>query len=727
MHVSSPRVAERASNTNERSSTPQNGRTSIPPRPPNLPGSDSPSQRPRMPRPPSGTAAGLRRNVVHPSSRDSDPLHDEDAKLIMDSFGASRRLNGPLGVIDSLGDQTEDHGEPTSSSNASSHLQPSLKDTAVSTPFRLPEKHISPAAMFDSNEQEFQTLNRSNLDLGSLEATPKANQRSTANQSDNLFDASHPSSAKPAPPFYRNSLSTLPGGQHKVMTPEQFDRYKKEQERTVTKSNASFSGGSDDENENYDDDDEVERNRQILRQRRKQEAHLAVYRQQMMKMTGEQPSDLPSIGQFRPGTDKATFSTADLSSSMAPLNLNTDKAHGKGKLGDEEDEDIPLGILAAHGFPSKNRPPSMLSGVGSNPYIRYNSESYPAPPMSPAATSNAGGGKGLPPFARNLPADPYFGAGLVTPSNRESLAFGAHGGGPGQSHHTPNLPPGGLVGVIAGEERARALRRGSPNAQGNYGTPLPQGMAQGPMMMPPGMLHMPVMAPNDGAPAQMSHQMSQMMQMQMQWMQQMQQMVAGGMQGLGSVQQPPVLPQQQQQTMNTNFLSPPGLMARPMSMGSNSAPAMPGVNQQFQQRAMSMMGPRGGSPWASGANIRLTAPSVMSGALGHQGYASSIAPSERSNIGMPSRYRPVSIAPGGEAPSGSFASGASQMGGDRHSLLPAAAQNPAPIKKQGATGSDEDDDEGWEEMKKNREKKKSSWRRKKSDNQAHQDTYKAKS
>jgi hypothetical protein len=67
------------------------------------------------------------------------------------------------------------------------------------------------------------------------------------------------------------------------------------------------------------------------------------------------------------------------------------------------------------------------------------------------------------------------------------------------------------------------------------------------------------------------------------------------------------------------------------------------------------------------------------------------------------------------------------MGGDRHSLLPAAAQNPAPIKKQGATGSDEDDDEGWEEMKKNREKKKSSWRRKKSDNQAHQDTYKAKS
>lgn len=715
MHASSPRAAERTPNPNETSSTVKQGRTSILPRPPTFPGPDGPSQRPRMPRPPSGTGAGLRRSTVYSSPGDSDLMHDEDARLVMDSLNASRKLNRHSGALGSFGDELEDAGQLTSSHSA--RPQQLQKDTTFSTPLSFANRHISTVAMFDSNEREFQSSNGSNLELGSSETTPRAKQRAAARRSDSsLFDASHfPSTRLLAPPLSGNMPSTSPSGQHKVMTPEQFNRYKKEQERAMTNDNASISGGSDDENENYDDD-EAERNRQVAKQRRKQEAHLAVYRQQMMKMTGEQPSDLPSIGHPRSGTDKASISNADLPSSMAAPTLNVDKAPGQ--AGDEEDEDIPLGILAAHGFPSKTRPPSMFGNVGSNPYIRYNSESYPAPSMSAAAPSNPGAGKGLPPFARNLPADPYFGAGLVNPSNRESLAFGAHTGGPGHSHHNPNLPPGGLVGVIVGEERARALRRGSPNAQGNYGSPLPPGMAQGPMGLAPSM---PFMNPGDGGQAQMSHQMNQMMQMQMQWMQQMQQMVVGNMQGLGSGAQPPHLPPHQQPTMNTNFLSPQGQMSRPMSMGSNSAPATPGANPPFQQRAMSMMGPSAGPQWAPPGNIRLTAPSIMSGALGGQGYTPSIAPSERSNVGMPSRYRPVSIAPSGEAPVSTSTSGPFQVGGDRHSLLSAAIRPPTQMKKQSAAASD-DDDEGWEEMKKNREKKKSSWRFRKSDNQGLQGT-----
>lgn len=713
MHTSGPTLAEKTPDSDETFSTPKHGRSSVPPRQPTLHGSDIPSQQSRTPRPPSSSGAGLRRSAIYSSPRDSDLLHDEDAKLVMDSLNASRKMNRQSGGLGMFGHQFEDAGQVASSSNASAPPQPLLKDTAFPTPSSFADRHVSSVAMFDSNEREFQ-----NLGLGSSETTPRAKQQPTAPRSDNaLFDPSTFSSTKFPPPLYGNMPSTAPSGQHKVMTPDQFNRYKREQERAMTNGNASVSGGSDDENENYDDDDEAERNRQIARQRRKQEAHLAVYRQQMMKMTGEQPSDLPSIGQFRSGTDKASLSTNDLPGTMATPTFNLDSAPGQGKGGDEEDEDIPLGILAAHGFPNKNRPPSMFSNVGSNPYIRYNSESYPAPSTSSTGLPNTGTTKGLPPFARNLPADPYFGAGLVNPSNRQSLAFGANTGGSGYGNHAPNLQPPGLVSVIANEERARAMRRGSPNAQGNYGSPQPHGLTPGQMGMP---ANMPFMPPNDGAQAHMSHQMNQMMQMQMQWMQQMQQMVAGSMQGLGTLQQPPVVPPHQQQTMNTSFLSPPGQTSRPMSMGSSSAPTTPGPSQPFQQRAMSMMGPSAGSQWASQGNVRLTAPSLMSGALGNQGYTPSIAPSERSNVGMPSRYRPVSIAPSGEIPTSNpepF-----RMGGDRRSLFSVALQPPPPTKKQSATASDDDDDEGWEEMKKNREKKKSYWRFRKGDTQGLQET-----
>lgn len=633
----------------------------------------------------------------------------------MDSVSASRKLDRQAGDFSSYtergGDVNTSAASATVESSALSNMPPD-KMTSMQR-VNIPDRQRTSVPLFDSDDPDFRNSSRK---LESSETTPRAKQRDLVQQAErDLFDIPPPPSAR-FDGLHVNSNSYRLKGQSKVMTPAQFERYRKEQEITRTQSDASKSDGSDDENENYDDDDETERNRQLAKQRRKQEAHLAVYRQQMMKMTGEQPSDLPNIGQFRPTMDRAAMSTPDLAGRTPTFSF--DKPPGGDKSSDDEDEDVPLGILAAHGFPTKNRPPSAIGNAGANPYIRYTSESYPAPPMSTAGTSVAGGGKGLPPFARNLPPDPYYGAGLVNPSNRESLAFGASGGSSIHGAHSPNVPPAGLVGIIAGEERARAMRRGSPNAQGNYNSPLPQGVAQMPIGMLPGMMPTQTMSPGEEAQVQMSQQMTQMMHMQMQWMQQMQQMVAGGMQGPQPGLPPQFLPpQQQQMAMSNGFLSPPGQMSRPTSMGSHSTPGAPALTPKGQQRAMSMMGPSISSPWPPKEEVRLTAPSLMSGALDNQGYTPSIAPSERSNVGMPSRYRPVSIAPHDEAPrsisrASTFTSNAMLLGGDRRSGLLGTTIPVQSSLKKGTGASDDDDEEGWEQMKQKREKKKSSWRSK---------------
>ena len=424
-----------------------------------------------------------------------------------------------------------------------------------------------------------------------------------------------------------------------------------------------------------------------------------------MKVTGEQPSELPNL---RPDLPKAQSTPALTGRSQTPT-FSFDKPPG-GKASDDEDDEVPLGILAAHGFPNKARPPTV--GMN-NSTIKYQSESYPPPPMSSAGASTAGGQKGLPPFAKNLPQDPYFGAGLVNSSARESLGMGHGGPGSAYGGSQPGVHPAGLVGIIAGEERAKAARRGSPNAQAGWGQALPQGM--------PHTMGMPApMTPGDEAQIQMSQQMTQMMQMQMQWMQQMQQMMTNGVQPPMMPGQPPFPPQHMQQGMpaGPNFLSPqpsphmsmasgmltPGSMPRPMS---HSAPGSPAAVQN-QQRAMSMMNPSLAPGWQT---RKSAAPSMLNGALGPQGsqsYAPSIAPSERSTVGMPSRYRPVSIPPIDEGSRPGSSMGMSVAGGERRAGAQKSTLNL--VKK---APSDDDDDEGWEEMKAKREQKKSGWRFKK--------------
>ena len=575
--------------------------------------------------------AGLKRSSRYSGRRQSttelSEAVDEDARLLRESVNASRQLNEP-----SYSSRVRDSWAipPDQSSK--------VDDTLLSSWSKGPD------------------------------TTPRAKKVEPVAQEESVFDDHITEAANLALRFQEVPASPIQNApKNKVMTPAQFERYKHDQEKMRTLGGKSKDGDEDEdeEEEAYDDEeDEAEKNKQLARQRRKQEAHMTVYRQQMMKITGEAapPAGTPA----RP----PVFGNQ----SNPTMNL------GQAEEGEEEDEEVPLAILQAHGFPNKNKPP--MRSVGSNPNLRAQS-----------AASGA-----LPIFARNLPQDPYVGAGIVYPTNRESLAFG--GGSPSVTGGTPRgLPVGGLVGVIATEERSRAMRRGSPNAQGEYGPPPSNGFnGMGmPMNMSPSMMNgmggipqMAQMGPinpmmltaGDQAQMQMSQQLQQFMQMQMQFMHLMTQ---GGHQGPPGPNEP--MPQQY------------GDMQRPHSAQGPSQ-LRPGSSHQ---RAMSSLNPNS-APWLPQGGM--FTPSIHPG-----GYAPSIAPSERSNVGLPGRYRPVSQMPLSDAKSrASTMSGALQGWDNKNGQTTFKA-----VKKAGNV-SDEDDEEGWEEMVKKREMKKSTWRIKKDTN-----------
>jgi len=580
---------------------------------------------------PGGPISGLRRSsaIMEPkrqSTLDYGDAVDEDARLLRESISASRRMND------------------------TSH------DSKVRDSWALPSD--SAYKVDDATIASWGT--------GSVDATPKARKPVAKASEDNMFDVHIAASANLAQRF--NEKASSPPTRHaapqnKVMTPAQFERYKQDQERLRSNGGQAKDEEEDEEEEPYDDDeDEAEKNKQLAKQRRKQEAHMAVYRQQMMKVTGEAlPSARPSMY-----------------ASQSSPNL----ANGA-EEGEEEDEEVPLAILQAHGFPSKGKQP--MRNMASNPNLRSGAQSTAGGVVS--ADSR------LPVFARNLPQDPYVGAGLVNPMHRESLAFGGGAGSVNGGAAPRGLPPGGLVGVIATEERSRAMRRGSPNPQGDYGPP--QGAGFNPMgMQPPtggsmyngmgpmGPMNPMMMTPGDQAQIQMSQQMQQFMQMQMQFMQMM---TAGG-QGPPNGHMP-------QQSM--------GEMPRPGS----AQQLRPGSSQNLgtHQRAMTMLDPNS-VPWMQAGSGSMYSPSIH--AQGG-GYAPSIAPSERSNVGLPGRYRPVSQAPPQAQDNKARASTMLSLGWE--------SKNGSTIKmvKKSANVSDEDDEEGWEEMAKKREKKKSLWRTKK--------------
>ncbi|KAK2768766.1 hypothetical protein FQN54_000622 [Arachnomyces sp. PD_36] len=704
----------------------------------------NPSQRSNVPRA-AVNAGGLRRSVVYSGRRSSIPPEDDDAKLVMNSASVSRKpIRAPP----------------------------------------VPEHRVQSSV--DSSVPLFDTPTESSMQDWGNNATPRAPRVAPIRAVDE--DASFAAHARLAAQ-YEESESNTNQPTNKVMTPAQFEQYRQQKELSRSQSDASKSQHSDD-SDNYDEDDELEQKRVAAKQRQKQEAHLSVYRQQMMKVTGHNKSIDSTSSQNGLGADKANASSPNLLNRMSTLGIGPDKQIGGGKASDaEEDDDVPLGILAAHGFPQRNRPPGTLSSSNSNPNLRASVNPYPPPPASHAGEPrpNPYRASTLPVFAKNLPQDPY---GLVHAPNRESLAMGGgsvHGGGGGAPG---SLHPGGLIGVIANEERAKAMRRGSPNGRVNDipgGMPMPQ--PQGPMNMGggnmgpmgpmggmPNMQQNPQMlSPGDQAQLQMSQQMTQMMQMQMQWMQQM--MQAQGMQGGPTPEQMQQMNQMNQ--MGNGFLAPPGANGmRPMSMVSNGN-GSPNP-RQADQRTLSMLDPSMSSQFnnqnASTNRLSYIPPiqgvgNMNGGPNGppqlRQTYAPSMAPSERSNVGMSPRYRPVStvnptantqnrsstftsstLRPWARKERQSSISSQTNAPQPSHHLKNSISNNLSPqpphmtirpVSSSSANANhgrgpsagsmsglnhpatrpsaeDDDEDDGWAEMAKKREKKKSSWRMKKGNN-----------
>lgn len=489
--------------------------------------------------------------------------------------------------------------------------------------------------------------------------------------------------------------------QHKVMTPSEFERYRKDKEfesrrAEVEEARERAANGENDEEDNYDDEeDDADKSKELAKQRRKQEAHMSVYRQQMMKVTGESADITP----LRPGM-QMSLSTPNLTVPDSSRNPSSEVS--------EDDEEVPLAILAAHGFPNKNRPPTRLTNMMSNPNLRQASAPSYQRPGSAAGQAPVGNGP-LPPFARGLPQDPY---GLVNAPVRESFALG--GGAP--AGPSSPVPPGGLVGVIANEERARSMRRGTPQvpqmdayqnspAMGPGGFDPVHGIP--PQMMYPQAMQMQMMqnmmSPGEQAQIQLSQQMSQFMQMQMQFMQ----MMATNNNPNAAVEPP----RSAGHMASLSLSAIPG-MHPDMNPGARASFLDPGAfdtsRGDLHNRTMSLVQPSSASwlqPPQPGYAGSIRAPG--------NGYTPSIAPSERSNVGLPGRYRPVSSVP---TPSATPDNRASLASGGAHSPLAGGKTlrmvgSSSPEKKTGAKDeADDDDEEGWAAMKAKRDQKKSSWR-----------------
>lgn len=629
-------------------------------------------------KPVTGSGKALRRSLMWTNMREpSSPVDDADAKIVRESLLGNKEAS-------------------------KSPESPSYESDDVN----------NEESLFEGRENT--VVNRSKPESDS---TPRPSHASefTEIQLDNSIAAHARLAAQ-----YEERVPRSPSPPNKIMTPSQFEHYRQQQELRRSNSNASRSDDSDESD--FDEDDEAEKNREAERQRRQQEARLSVYRQQMMKVTGQQSP--PSLS-LRPEMSSST-------PNLAPPTSNSGPKPDSGKSSDaDDDEDIPLGILAAHGFPNRNRPPSRLVSSASIPNLRASLQpSYAAPGSAP--DHNLANRGSLPVFARNLPRDPYFGASLVNPPNRESLAMG--GGSPAYGGPPPPLHPGGLVGVIATEERARATRRGSPSAMPQTASAVPRPFTMMNMNMPSVSAPQPVPTPTEQAQIQLSQQMSKMVQMQMQMMQQMMQM-----QGVHPVQGSPQLP------MPKHFPSPSlaGPNMRPASVHATGGFGNPPTRTpQVDHRTLSMLDSNMPHPWDGSPMPFNPASNNRASTMTGQGYAPSIAPSERSNIGMASRYRPISTVqpePGFDKRASTFTSSTLKPWNDEHHRMSILAESPAqthleksapglalaarPITSDSRTttagkqsvpigSDDDDDDEGWAEMMKKREKKKSSWKMK---------------
>lgn len=390
-----------------------------------------------------------------------------------------------------------------------------------------------------------------------------------------------------------------------------------------------------------------------------------------------------------------------------------------------EDEDIPLGILAQHGFPNKNQGKAPAQPANAMPSYFPDRPASAGPGDNRASTFR-------PVFARHLPDDPhasYIGGGLVRPTIRESMGFNNRGPASiagdsvhmnmGMGYPEPQLSQPSLVEQIHMRDMTKQKYTGgastkkpsegpftgmlgaqmNPPVQSGPGTrmsmmPGMQGMGMG-MGMGMNMMGSPMGMP--GMPGQMTYPMQQNDMMQMQQFQQMQQMLAAQQMQIQQMQMQQSQDPRMSMAFPSNMSDPRMSMAFPnqqmlhqqqdprMSMAAPNFLNVPGA-----QRPISIMPvgnqqtPQPPRPFSTPISGSMGTPPPLNG------YTPSIAPSERSNIGLSARYRPVATHTDAKS-SSSMTLQAAGGAGQHPTMVKGILKNKSPAAQ-------DDDDDAWSKM-----------------------------
>ncbi|TLD39127.1 hypothetical protein E2P81_ATG00114 [Venturia nashicola] len=575
-------------------------------------------------------------------NRSPEGNEDADARMVRESVksvrgtpnGTNRGYQGsPLGRANENPEKGlfPPHGKVISHSSSDNSLKtPSIGSSGSSTP-------LNDSSSFLGHSRDITPGSNSLQAPSSNSTTPRATrQLPTAEGGDaNAIRQTETRSMLGLPSHTRT------GSQAGVLTAAQFAALKLQEKKVAGSGKAPAESESDDDYEDDSDDEEVQAQKRKLQAHK--EAQHAIWRQRMKKDIGDHS------GPARPDYSRKNRSAPNLTYTQSNAGS------------DDEDDDVPLAILQAHNFPNNNRPPDPRNSANS-----FVSNQMSQSGSVGARPGNKTRGTNLPIFAPRVnPQDlPYVGADLVQGANREQLRFnnsGAmtqYGSAPrGPPPRNVNLPPNGLIGIIVDEERGKAARRGSPNGPNGMGY-LP---ASGQMSPMPGMVPQMGQMGGYGMPVDPHfHQQQQQiaaLQQQISLQQQLYELQSQNMHlGMGGGS---VMGSGQSMMGAAPMMSNRSIMGQPFMAGGSqygNRPISVAVNGGLgsrpplhQARTMSMASQSG---FLQPNGRAMSMASFGLPAMGNlpsfaPGYAPSVAPSERSNIGQPSRYKPVSFPDGG--------------------------------------------------------------------------------
>lgn len=250
---------------------------------------------------------------------------------------------------------------------------------------------------------------------------------------------------------YRSQRSVSPVVSNMVMTKTQFDNYRKSMLDGGLTSPSNPEHESDSENEISKDeaadndeaaddkfDDELNDKKRSIRMRLKQDAHLSIYRQKMTKVTGSQTA----LSSYNTPSNKLRMSQSFGNFENSALVDNED---------DDEYDDVPLGILKAHGFPSTsvnniNNNKNRLKGMQSQPNMsKFNNDEI-GPVPNVLYKSDSASSRSSPTRQEVRPDFDTSRKSMIAPPFNEGLVMNR-----------------GLIGEIVREEEAKNRRKSMGN------------------------------------------------------------------------------------------------------------------------------------------------------------------------------------------------------------------------------------------------------------------------